>query len=68
MANVPYIRPIFGPPTLATLLRAAAVVRASRAFNFAWFTAMVWDMILTLPREASALTASREAHYLFQVF
>ncbi|PVF95006.1 hypothetical protein CPB86DRAFT_875990 [Serendipita vermifera] len=59
MAGVPYIRPIFGPPTLTTLLRAAAVVRASRAFNFAWFTAMVWDMILTLPREVALIWNSR---------
>lgn len=48
----------FGPPTLKLLVDSAEALSISRRFNYAFFTFMVWDLVLTFPREVSKLWLS----------
>jgi hypothetical protein len=43
----------FGPPTIELFLNSEWALMVSRRFNYAIFTVMIWDLILTFPKEVS---------------
>lgn len=42
---------VFGPPTIQLLVNASWALMVSRRFNYAVFAIMIWDLILTFPKE-----------------
>lgn len=49
----------FGPLTAKTLQSAAYAVRTARAVNYGAMSLMLWDMLLTLPREVELIWNSQ---------
>ncbi|KAG8831117.1 hypothetical protein FRC17_003645 [Serendipita sp. 399] len=53
------LREFFGPLNHETLVSAARALRIAKALTYAGFSIMIWDMMLTLPREVELIWKSR---------
>ncbi|PVF97615.1 hypothetical protein CPB86DRAFT_734388 [Serendipita vermifera] len=53
------LRLLDGPPTLKNLEVMFQIVYATRMFNYAIFTLLVWDMLISLKREIDVVWAAR---------